>query len=45
MVEPEDVWVLEQDGEERVTLVSDENGGKERLVVTGQNIDKREVMY
>lgn len=35
VVKPEDVWVLEQVGEERVTLISCENGGKERLVVVG----------
>lgn len=35
----EDVWVLEQGEEDKVTLISCENGGKERLVVVGKRSD------
>lgn len=33
-VNSQDVWVMEQDGEERVTLISCENGGLKRLIVS-----------
>lgn len=35
VVSSDEVWVLEQDGEEKVTLISCENGGRERIVVVG----------
>lgn len=36
VVRADEVWVLEQDGEEKVTLISCENGGRERVVVVGR---------
>jgi len=36
VVSPNEVWVLEHDGEEKVTLISCENGGRERIVVVGR---------
>ena len=35
VVYPDEVWVLEQDGEEKVTLISCENRGRKRIVVVG----------
>lgn len=40
VVEPDDVRVMEQDGDERVTLISCENGGKKRLVAYGKRWKK-----